>query len=201
MHTRDSEKRLIEAVSKIIEQDGFAKLGINKIAREAGYDKVLIYRYFGGLDGLLEAWSTENDFYTAAYTTFYKEVKNAQIDEIRPLTKKILLGQLETMRSNILMQELLLWEISGKSKFKTIQNIREKNGNKLQQLFNDKLELQSEDINLHISLLIAGINFIVLCTRQYPVFNAINFNKAESWKKLETVLCNYIDMLFDNLEI
>jgi AcrR family transcriptional regulator len=50
--TRD---RLIEAGFRTLSEEGFAGLGINGIARAAGCDKKLIYRYFDGLDGLLDA--------------------------------------------------------------------------------------------------------------------------------------------------
>ena len=52
MKLKETEKRLLEAVSKIIEEEGFTQIGINRIAKKAQCDKVLIYRYFGGLDGL-----------------------------------------------------------------------------------------------------------------------------------------------------
>lgn len=45
MELKETEKRLLEAVSYIIENDGFTKIGVNRIASRAGCDKVLIYRY------------------------------------------------------------------------------------------------------------------------------------------------------------
>ncbi len=38
----------------LIADAGFTDFGVNHIAARAGVDKVLIYRYFGGVDGLLE---------------------------------------------------------------------------------------------------------------------------------------------------
>lgn len=201
MYARDSEKRLINAVSNIIEQDGFSKLGVNRIAREAGCDKVLIYRYFNGLDGLLSAWASQNDFYTIAYDTFYEEAKSAQKEDVKKLTKKVLISQLRFLRENRMMQELILWELSGSSKFRIIQDIREKNGQKLQDVFNQKLGFNNEDISLYITVLVTAIEFIVLYTRQYHVFNGISFLHTDSWAKLETVINNYVDMLFINFEI
>ena len=53
---RDGTARsLQQAAMRILARDGFAALGPNAIAAEAGCDKKLIYRYFGGLEGLLEA--------------------------------------------------------------------------------------------------------------------------------------------------
>ena len=52
-----TEQHLTDAVGKIIREEGFKGLGINRIAKEAGCDKVLIYRYFGSMDGLIEGFS------------------------------------------------------------------------------------------------------------------------------------------------
>ena len=48
-----TEEKILEAVGSIVESEGFEKLGINTIALKANVSKMLIYRYFGGLKGLL----------------------------------------------------------------------------------------------------------------------------------------------------
>src|SRR5580704_17063396 len=50
-----TERRLIHAVEKLLVRGGFGVLGPSAVAREAGVDKMLIYRYFGNLDGLVSA--------------------------------------------------------------------------------------------------------------------------------------------------
>ncbi len=50
-----TERRLIHAVEKLLARGGFGVLGPSAVAREAGVDKMLIYRYFGNLDGLVSA--------------------------------------------------------------------------------------------------------------------------------------------------
>jgi len=55
--------KIIEAVGLVLARDGFDKIGINAIAREAGVDKVLIYRYFEGLPKLLSAWAASGAFW------------------------------------------------------------------------------------------------------------------------------------------
>jgi len=49
----NTEARFQEAVLEIVAESGCEKLGINAVAIKAGADKVLIYRYFGNLNGLL----------------------------------------------------------------------------------------------------------------------------------------------------
>ena len=133
MELKETEKRLLEAVSKVVEEEGFTKIGINRIARQAQCDKVLIYRYFGGLDGLLVAWAKRYDFYSFAYSEFSNQVIQAKSSNLREIIKKVLLKQLEYLKENQLMQELYIWELSGNSSFRVIQIEREKSGHKLQQ--------------------------------------------------------------------
>ncbi|HCV71491.1 MAG TPA: TetR family transcriptional regulator, partial [Agrobacterium sp.] len=47
-----TEKAIFEAARSLLAEEGFQGFGINAVARRAGCDKQLIYRYFGGLEGL-----------------------------------------------------------------------------------------------------------------------------------------------------
>ena len=51
-----TEMALIKAVNDIIEESGFEGLGINAVAAKAKVSKMLIYRYFNSLDGLIAAY-------------------------------------------------------------------------------------------------------------------------------------------------
>lgn len=193
MELKETEKRLLGAVSKVIEEEGFTKIGINRIARQAQCDKVLIYRYFGGLDGLLAAWAKQYDFYSFAYSEFINQIEQAETSGLGEIIKKVLLKQLEYMKENQLMQELYVWELSGNSSFRTIQEEREKNGYKLQLELEKRLNRNCRDCNFYITIIIAAINYIILFTRQYNMFNGIDFSKPEAWDGLKKVISDYVD--------
>ena len=187
MKLRNAEKRLLIAVSQIIENEGFSKIGVNKIAKQAKCDKVLIYRYFGGLEGLLAA--CDKDRVTKAESS----------EDIIKLTQTVLLKQLNFLRTNKLMQELLAWELSGNSTFRSIQDERERNGFKLQEELEKKLGKESKDVRMFITILIASINYIVLATRQYRIFNGIDFSNPEAWELCKQTIYKYIRALFENI--
>lgn len=63
-----TETRILEAARQIIARDGFAALGVNVLAAEAGCDKKLITRYFGGLDGVVAVLGGEAGFWVGAPT-------------------------------------------------------------------------------------------------------------------------------------
>lgn len=197
MKLKETEKNLLEAVSHIIENDGFSKIGINRIANQAGCDKVLIYRYFGGLDGLLVEWAKRHDYYSFAYSEFIETIKGAEDKDIRQIVKDVLMRQLHYLKDSVLMQELLVWELSGHSSFKGILKARENSGYKLQEELNRYLDI-GNDTDMSIAMIVSAINFIVLFTRQYPRLNGIDFSKSESWDRLETMIPKYVDFIFEN---
>ena len=66
--TRDrfaTRAAIIESAAAIVAAKGVGALGINGLADAARCDKVLIYRYFGGLEGVLEALGAERMLWPA----------------------------------------------------------------------------------------------------------------------------------------
>lgn len=47
--------RVLDAAADLVTSQGAAALGVNALAKAAGCDKQLIYRYFGGIDGVQAA--------------------------------------------------------------------------------------------------------------------------------------------------
>lgn len=197
MELKETEKNLLEAVSYIIENDGFTKIGVNRIANQARCDKVLIYRYFGGLGGLLVEWAKRHDYYSFAYSEFIETIKSAEGKDIKQIVKDVLIRQLHYLKNNVLMQELLVWELSGHSSFKGILEERERSGYKLQEELNRYLNI-GNDNDMSVTMIISAINYIVLFTRQYHRINGIDFSKPEAWGRLETMISKYVDFIFEN---
>jgi AcrR family transcriptional regulator len=60
--TRDrfaTRAAILEGAATLVAAHGVDGLGVNTLAEAAGCDKVLIYRYFGGLEGVLHALGEE----------------------------------------------------------------------------------------------------------------------------------------------
>lgn len=92
-----------------------------------------------------------------------------------------------------MLRNLGIWELSGNSTFRAIQSEREVSGHKLQEELEKRLGNKCDDCKFYITIIIAAINYIVLFTCQYSLFNSIDFSLPESWKKLEKIISNYVD--------
>jgi AcrR family transcriptional regulator len=185
---RDREvtrRLLIEAVGKTLAGQGFARLGVNAVAQEAGVDKVLVYRYFGGMQGLITAFGQEGDFWPSI-----EELAGGDIESFRqlPLANKLCaLGRnfLTGIRKRPLTQEIMAWEMVERNDLTVeLDTIRETRMLRFAEMF---LPPDGRGIDLMaISAVIgAGISYLVCRSRTVRWYNGINLTDDEGWKRIE----------------
>lgn len=108
-----TEEALVKAAREILAKIGFQGLGINAVARRAGCDKQLIYRYFGGIDGLVDAIGAE--IADDLRRSLRPLSALGQPASYRELVERMLLGFLQALRTDPLMQKIIAWEIASPS--------------------------------------------------------------------------------------
>ena len=118
-----TEMTLITAVNDIIEESGFEGLGINAVAAKAKVSKMLIYRYFNSLDGLIAAYIQQNDY----WINFDEELPDQA--HLAAFIKQIFKRQIMWLRENYTLKRLYRWELTTDNKFvKELRNKREEKG-------------------------------------------------------------------------
>lgn len=118
-----TEMTLITAVNDIIEESGFEGLGINAVAAKAKVSKMLIYRYFNSLDGLIAAYIQQNDY----WINFDEELPDQA--HLAAFIKQIFKRQIMRLRENYTLKRLYRWELTTDNKFvKELRNKREEKG-------------------------------------------------------------------------
>lgn len=187
---RDREatrKRLIEAVGKLLADKGFTHLGVNAVARQAGVDKVLIYRYFGGLPGLIKAFGQEGDFWPSI-----EELAGGDIESFQrlPLEKKfVALGHnfLNGIRKRPLTQEVMAWEMVERNELtEELEIIRETRMLRFTELL--QTEGAKTDLMAVTTIVGAGVSYLVCRARRIRWYNGIDLHSSKGWKRIETAI-------------
>jgi AcrR family transcriptional regulator len=161
-----TKKKLIAAVGDIFRTEGYHGLGVNKVARMAGVDKKLIYRYFGNIDGLIEAYVVETDY----WMMFFEKMRTLEVpqngDQVRRLLTSVLQDQFAYFLKDKEMQRLILWELSVKSPLmRSIHETRELMGKQLLDMTEPYLKNKTTNFRAVAALLVGGIYYIILHTR------------------------------------
>lgn len=113
--TRDrarTESAIVAAAREVLAAEGFQGFGINAVARRAGCDKQLIYRYFGGLDGLIDAIGAQLADWIGSSLDPAEEAPPATYAE---MSERLILRFLDALRGDALVQKIAAWEIAAPS--------------------------------------------------------------------------------------
>jgi AcrR family transcriptional regulator len=106
-------ERILRAMGEVMAERGTRKAGINAVAERAGINKVLIYRYFGGWNGLLEAY-VQRGHYMPMFSEKYAESVPAELpaDDHNKLWSEYVISIMNEFRTRKSAQELTRWEMT-----------------------------------------------------------------------------------------
>lgn len=193
-----TEQRILGAVGQVLAREGFGAIGINAIAREAGVDKVLIYRYFGGLPELLKTWGASGRFWP-------------RIDELLGDDPQAVLGLpegerwarffehfIDGLRARPLTLEILAAEVLERNALTAIlETEREAWGEEAARvLAGPSLGRRPELLTLTL-LLVAGVQYLLLRARRIRIFGALQLQSDEGWAEIKRHIRRNAAQLFD----
>ncbi|WP_028455975.1 TetR/AcrR family transcriptional regulator [Chitinilyticum litopenaei] len=188
--TRDraaSEERILAAVGAVLARDGFAAIGVNAIAREAGIDKVLIYRYFGGLPELLRAWGASGRFWPSV-----AELAGDDALAALPLAERYALffeRFIDALRARPLTIEILAAEIASRNELTAIlESEREQWGQQVEALLGADVARQAPELRGISLLLIAGVQYLLLRARTIRRFGGLDLASDADWAQLKAAI-------------
>jgi AcrR family transcriptional regulator len=188
-----TEQRILNAVGSILLDQGYPAVGVNAIARQAGCDKVLIYRYFGGFDELLLAF--------AETTTLWWEVDEiitetaAECAEIAlpDFLQRLLNRYVTALESRPLALEIMAWEMSEQNNLtNTLARIRGERGMELVKRIRDFYHQPNIDIGGILGVFGASINYLVIRTRKQS-----QQYKVEEWWRLQQTISKLLQAYAD----
>ena len=179
-----TEKRLLDAVSTILLEQGFPAIGINEIARQAGCDKVLIYRYFGGLDELLLAFAETTNLWWEVDEIIIEEASDCASIALPDYLETLLNRYVEALESRPLALEIMAWELSAQNSLTTaLARTRGERGMELVKRIRHYYEQPGIDIGGILGVLGAAINYLVIRTRH----QSQQYRTEEWWRLQQTI--------------
>lgn len=191
---KSTEQQLLDAVRSLIERNGFESLGVNAIATEAGVSKMLIYRYFGSLEGLITAYIQQHDF----WINFNEELPNKE--HLGDFIKSMFSQQIISMRQNYTLRRLCRWELSSEnSLIGKLQKERETKGIWLIDAVGRLTGHSQKEIAAIATLLSASITYLTLLEENCPEYNGIKLQQDKGWKQLEQGMNVLIDLWISKL--
>jgi AcrR family transcriptional regulator len=179
-----TEERIVNAALGILCDSGFIGLGINPIAKRAGIDKQLIYRYFGGMDGVIAAigknlglWLTDVDHAIEG---------RPPPETYAELIARLLDGYIVGLRRSPLVQRLLAWElVQPGPALSALEAVRSEAVSQWMARARGGLQApEGADAPAINALLLAGVHHLVLREASVGRFAGFDLANDAGWNRL-----------------
>lgn len=194
-----TEARILAAVGEVLAREGFGAIGINTIAREAQVDKVLIYRYFGGLPELLRAWGASGRFWPAVAELIGPE-RDAML--ALPTAERFALffdRFIDALRARPLTIEILAAEIVQRNALTAILEAeREIWGEQVEALLGGEEFRRRPELRGVTLLLVAGVQYLLVRARTIRIFGGIDLRSDAGWASIKASLRDAATRLLGN---
>jgi AcrR family transcriptional regulator len=176
--------RILDAIGRIVVRDGLAAVGINVLAREAGCDKVLIYRYFGDLEGVYKAFASRSDFWwtVADLTDGISPETHSTADAIKLLLRR----SAAAVRARPVTLAVLAAEpVERTPLVVALESLREKRALELARWFGERFVLpQRVDVAAITLLLGVGLNYLAVRARKIRVMSGVAIKTEKDWERI-----------------
>lgn len=181
-----TEGRLVRAVGRVLARDGVGGLGVNALAREAGVDKVLIYRYFDGLDGLLEAFAERGDVWWRVEELIGADLPVPERDTPEEWLTLVVRRHVVALQRRPMTVELLAWETARPNTLtRALGDVRERRGLELMAALAQRTTISPEvDIGAVMVLLAAATSHLVVRARNDGSFLGFDLRSAQGGERL-----------------
>lgn len=185
-----TEQKLIDTIGRMIAESGFEKIGVNAVANQSGVSKILIYRYFGSIDGLITAYIKQHDFWI-----------NYPIDipiegNVVDYLKRMFREQIIALRKNPALKRLYRWELyTNNEMIAQLREQREKAGIARIEKFCEVTGYSPKNISVMATVLTASIAYLALLEEFCPAYNGIAINQDSGWEQI----CDGIDLLIEKV--
>jgi AcrR family transcriptional regulator len=180
--------RILESVGTLLAREGFGALGVNAVAREANVDKVLIYRYFGGLDELLTEYAG-----TRAFWPDIEELIGGPLGSMKGLSRgeafaRVMKNYLHALKDRPLTLEILAWENASPGPLsEALARVREQRGKELLEA-GIRMASPEEDFAALLALLVTGITGLLMKARSGATMKTLPLQEEESWGRVEGII-------------
>jgi AcrR family transcriptional regulator len=185
-----TEKKILRAVGRILAEKGFQGFGINAVARQARVDKVLIYRYFGGMPDLLRAYAGAGSYWPTIEEVAGGDPERLRRAPLREAVAVLLCNFARAIRKRPVTLEILAWETIERNELtKVLEKVRKDFTNDLYRfLFAGRGAEAVDDMAAVVTLVRAGINYLAVRSRKVASYGDVNIRSEEGWHRLESAI-------------
>lgn len=198
--SKSAEKReatktaLINAFEDIVAEQGVTAVGVNAVAKKAGVGKPLIYKYFGGFDGLVAAWAAQSKIWGSDEDIFADLANNRDADPIA-LIRNYMTRAATDLRQKPVALQMMAQALMGNSELTAgLDAAKQDSSQHHDALYQDGGVFDDPDTSALLLVMYAASQYLALRSLSQSNFNGIPLDTEQGW----STMMDMMSRVFDN---
>lgn len=192
-----TEKAILDAVGRLILREGLSGVGVNALAREAGIDKVLIYRYFGELDGVYKAYAERSDFWWTLDEILGEPPPDPRRTPFAELVKMLLRRHGAQIRARPITLAVIAAEPANRTLLVVaLEEVRERRSLELSNWVLDRYGKPKDvDLAAVTTIVAAAIDYLAGRARTIRIYGGVGIRSDKEWERIYAAIDGIVDGL------
>ncbi|WP_421903496.1 TetR/AcrR family transcriptional regulator [Maridesulfovibrio sp.] len=168
-------------------RDGAKGLGINSIAKQAGVDKVLIYRYFGSLTEVVKAFGSTGEYWPSPEELVETPEEWKRLGTQQSL-HRFFKNYIRSLRARPLTLAIMVWEqVSTSDEVASLEDIRIRTA--LECFERMSLEADDDcDLTTIVVMIFSAINTLLVKSIKPGSYGGFDLSEDTSWERIDAII-------------
>lgn len=185
MSRKESEEKFLRSLEELLIEG--KEIGVNALAEKTGLNKVLIYRYFGGLDGLLETFAKRINLWRSLREELEIGLVSNRWETGREVSRWLFRAYRRKLLESPLYLRILKEELfkPGPLTWK-LEMEREVEGLAIMEMIAAQFpQMAAIDIPAAGAFIMSGLTYLALKSTQVDQFNGLDLSDDQAWKRFD----------------
>lgn len=178
-----TSQKIINALEDVIAEKGIDGIGINRISEKAGVSKVLIYRYFGGLDGLLSYYIKMGRLFPLLSPATLEQLRPIHESDLSKLWYKQVVHTYRFFRQMPAAFEILKATVTENSAI--ADEASKAFDEELTRVVEQLSYVKGADYHAISAIMTGAMSYLTLLSKNYRTVAGINLSTEEGWHRIE----------------
>ena len=189
--TRDriqTENRLLDAIHELLNEEGLDQIKINRVAQHAKVNKILIYRYFGGIDGLINAYYNKYKPVIDTSPIDVERLRGAPLDEFFQACCDYVITEFRLLRDNPQAQSFLKNDLMAYQPDVVSPFADQKEAQLLTMIDELGALIQSDYGRPFSAIIVSGMTLLTFMAQDKRTVLGVDLSTEEGWADIESAL-------------
>jgi AcrR family transcriptional regulator len=189
-----TQQALLDACGRLLLRDGPDGIGVNNVVSEAGVGKDLIYRYFGGLPGLIQAWVESDANWPDTAELLGDDPQVFAELTLEDKIKRIQHNYLRALRARPVIMRIMASELMHPTAVTAaLESASGRIGSELETIVADLGEADKEAVVSLSLVFYTMLNYLCMRAVTSPQCYGMDLTKDESWDRVQRILDEVIE--------